>query len=105
MMILVEVLSFLLMLGFQLLTIIIEILFFFLVIDLFGQFLFNRMIKRGKKMFRYDCIGIMSEYSGLELLVRCGVFTEVNKQLSKSRLGEISLLKLFGDFLVEVKHL
>lgn len=56
-------------------------------------------------MFGYHGVGIVSEYFMLEILIRCRVFTEVNIQLTQSRLGEISLLKLFGDFLCKIEHL
>ncbi len=56
-------------------------------------------------MFRDDSIRIMLEYFGLKLLIRCGIFTKLDIQLTKTRLSEITLLKLFGDLLIEIKKL
>ena len=56
-------------------------------------------------MFGNNGIGILSEDFVLKFLVRGGLLAEINVKVGKTGFGEVTLLKLFGDLLIEVEQL
>jgi hypothetical protein len=63
------------------------------------------MVERGEKMFGDDGVGIMREDLVLEVFIRGGVLAELDVEVGKTGISEVTLMELFVNLLIEVEQL
>jgi hypothetical protein len=70
-----------------------------------GEFLFDGMVERGEKMFGDDGVGIMGKDLVLKVFIRGGVLAELDVEVGKTGICEVTLMELFVNLLIEVEQL